>query len=91
MLLFRERSNFMLSYYRLTNPSDTQVDLFIDIQVFDKDGSGFIDAEDIRHIMTFLGDKLTGEEVDQFIKKADLDGDGHINYEGESFSLEKFF
>ena len=41
--------------------------------------------------MTFLGDKLTGEEVDQFIKKADLDGDGHINYEGESFSLEKIF
>lgn len=59
--------------------------------MFDKDGSGFIDAEDIRHIMTHLGDKLSGEEVDQFIKKADLDGDGHINYEGEHFSFGKHF
>lgn len=59
--------------------------------MFDKDGSGFIDAEDIRHIMTHLGDKLSGEEVDQFIKKADLDGDGHINYEGEYFSFGKHF
>lgn len=31
--------------------------------------------------MTNLGEKLTEEEVDEMIREADIDGDGHINYE----------
>ena len=31
--------------------------------------------------MTYLGEKLTEEEVDDIIGEADLDGDGHLNYE----------
>ena len=31
--------------------------------------------------MTNLGEKLTGEEVDEMIREAGVDGDGHINYE----------
>lgn len=33
------------------------------LQVFDKDGNGFISAAELRHIMTNLGEKLTDEEV----------------------------
>ena len=32
--------------------------------------------------MTNLGEKLTDEEVDEMIKEVDIDGDGHVNYEG---------
>lgn len=50
-------------------------------KVFDKDGNGFISAEELEFAMTKIGEKLTKEEVQQMIKEADLDGDGQINYE----------
>ena len=31
--------------------------------------------------MTYLGEKLTDEEVDAKIREADVDGEGLINYE----------
>lgn len=52
--------------------------------MFDKDGNGFISAAELRHVMTNLGEKLTDEEVDEMIREADIDGDGQVNYEGES-------
>ena len=51
------------------------------LQVFDKDGNGYISAAELRHVMTNLGEKLTDEEVDEMIREADIDGDGQINYE----------
>ncbi|KAD5960383.1 hypothetical protein E3N88_11855 [Mikania micrantha] len=50
-------------------------------RVFDNDQSGFISAEELRHVMMNLGEKLTDEEVDEMIREADVDGDGQINYE----------
>jgi hypothetical protein len=32
------------------------------------------------------GEKLSDTEVDEMIREADVDGDGQINYEGESHS-----
>lgn len=49
--------------------------------MFDRDGNGLISAAELRHVMTNLGEKLTDDEVDEMIREADIDGDGHINYE----------
>ncbi|CAJ0952122.1 unnamed protein product, partial [Mesorhabditis belari] len=50
-------------------------------QVFDKDQNGFISAEELRHVMTSLGDSLTEQEVEEMIEEADVNGDGQVNYE----------
>lgn len=52
-------------------------------RVFDKNNDGLISSNELRHVMTSLGERLTEEEVDDMIKEADLDGDGQVNYEGE--------
>lgn len=51
-------------------------------KVFDKNGDGFINAAELRHVMTNLGEKLSDGEVQDMIKEADIDGDGMINYQG---------
>ena len=49
-------------------------------QMFDKDKSGYIDAKEIRTVTTTLGEKLTDNELEEFMREADLDGDGRLNY-----------
>ena len=51
--------------------------------MFDKDGDGFIDPMELRHLLTNLGEKLTEEEVDDMIREVDIDGDGKVDYNGE--------
>ena len=49
--------------------------------MFDQDGNGLISAAELRHVMTYLGEKMTEEEVDEMISFGDVDGDGQLNYE----------
>ncbi|XP_025104128.1 calmodulin-2/4-like [Pomacea canaliculata] len=58
-------------------PADELRDAF---RIFDKDGNGMINAGELRHVLTNLGEKLTDEEVDEMIREADLNGDNQINY-----------
>ncbi|GBG92905.1 hypothetical protein CBR_g57709 [Chara braunii] len=56
-------------------------DLKSAFRVFDKDNDGLIAADELRHIMTSLGEVLSAEEVDEMMKEADGKGTGQIQYE----------
>lgn len=47
--------------------------------VFDKDGSGTISADELRQVMKSLGENLTNEEIDEMIREADKDQNGTID------------
>lgn len=76
---------FLTMMAKKMKDTDTEEEIREAFRVFDKDGSGSISANDLRHIMTNLGDKLPDEEVDEMIQEADLDGDGQIDYIGRYY------
>jgi hypothetical protein len=48
---------------------------------FDKDGSGFIDAKELKKISKEMGRELDPSEVDECMKDLDIDKDNRISYE----------
>jgi len=50
-------------------------------KVFDKNGDGYVNANELRQVMKTLGEVMTDEEIDEMIKEADIDGDNRINYD----------
>lgn len=49
-------------------------------RVFDVNNTGQISSQELRHVATNLGEKLSEEEANEMIRIADSDGDGLINY-----------
>ena len=52
------------------------------LQVFDRDGHGYINAAELRHVMTNLGEKLNDEDMDELLKAVNVDNDGQLKYSG---------
>lgn len=48
--------------------------------IFDKNGDGYIDKNELKRVLTQIGDKMPEDLADEFIREADLNGDGKIDY-----------
>ena len=62
-------------------PKVDQEEIIAIFRIFDKDGDGFITADEIKQEMGNHGDIFTEEQVQQMMKGADSNGDGKIDYE----------
>lgn len=62
--------------------------LKIYFRAFDEDGNGYISHTELRQVMASLGVEVTAHQIDSWIQKADVDGDGRVNYE-EFFMLKE--
>ena len=60
-------------------PADSTKEARAAFKVFDRDNSGTISAEELRHVMRSLGESLTHREVDEMIAMADKDASGTID------------
>ena len=62
--------------------TETEEEVINAFRVFDKEGNGLINTEELKHIMmTTIGDKMTEDEAEEMIREADIDEEGVINYE----------
>ena len=50
-------------------------------KLFDKDGNGLIDRDELAIALQQLGEKLSEEEIDEMLEDCDTNGDGQIDFE----------
>ncbi|KAL4238030.1 hypothetical protein ACF0H5_002741 [Mactra antiquata] len=83
---FDEYLEMMANRMSFTGSADQIREAF---KVFDKDNKGYLTVDELRHIMTNLGEKLGDEEVDEMLMIVDADGNGMIDYEEFTQMLAK--
>ncbi|ODQ67419.1 calmodulin [Nadsonia fulvescens var. elongata DSM 6958] len=71
---------FLTMMARKMKDTDSEEEIREAFKVFDRDNSGSISAQELKHVMTSIGEKLTDEEIEEMIREADKDGDGCIDY-----------
>ena len=57
------------------NPEQTFFEAF---QLFDRDGNGSISRDELKQVLTNIGEDLTSRDIDEMVKEADNDGDNNI-------------
>lgn len=45
-----------------------------------QDGDGFLSVDELKFVMSSLGDDLTDKELEEMIIEADKDGDGKVSH-----------
>ena len=48
--------------------------------MFDREGSGYLEAKKLKKVLLNLGEQMSSEEVEDMLKVANLDQDGQLNY-----------
>jgi len=64
-----------------SSEADQEADLKEAFKIFDRDKDGFIDMKELKKVANMLGATLSKEEVDEFMREADIDGNGKLDYD----------
>jgi Ca2+-binding EF-hand superfamily protein len=73
-------NSFAALYSQKLKEEITQEDLARYFSVFDRDGDGTISIEELKRLLSSVGEVMTEHELDTVFNDADLDGDGLIDY-----------
>ena len=60
---------------------DEEKEVLKAFKVFDKEGNGLININELKDIMLNFGNNWSEEELNEMFKEADIDMDGYLNYE----------
>ena len=76
-LEFNEFIQLIVEKVRKVNEGKAIYDMF---QLFDKDGNGYITAQELRSVMQSLGENFSDEVIEEMIDEADMNGDNQIDF-----------
>ncbi|ESN90012.1 hypothetical protein HELRODRAFT_91152, partial [Helobdella robusta] len=77
---------FILLTTRSENPQSEEREVMEMFRLIDKDHSGSIEVEELKEAFVTLGMKLTIDDLNEMMKQADINGDGKIDYSGQSLT-----
>merc|ERR1711988_948769 len=72
---------FLAMMSKQMKETDVEAEIEAAFKMFDKNGDGFISANELKTVMHGLQEKLTERDVQAMIKAADDDKDGLVNYQ----------
>ncbi|KAF9992545.1 hypothetical protein BGZ80_010803 [Entomortierella chlamydospora] len=67
-------SEFLTMMSQKMGGTDTEEEIREAFKSFDKDGNGYISPDELRQVMTSLGEQLTDIEIEEMIREADENG-----------------
>ena len=77
----QEAHTKFLKEHAVDQLSDFQIEEFRDaFRVFDVDGSGNIDKEELKKLMLSVGQNPDDDELDEMVRIADADGSGEVDF-----------
>ena len=56
-------------------------------KAFDKDGSGYITAKELKAAMKKMGGNVSDKDIQSMIDKADKDKDGKVGFDGKKWKF----
>eukprot|EP01101_Sappina_pedata_P009203 TRINITY_DN52_c0_g2_i1.p2 TRINITY_DN52_c0_g2~~TRINITY_DN52_c0_g2_i1.p2 ORF type:complete len:161 (-),score=90.22 TRINITY_DN52_c0_g2_i1:99-554(-) len=76
---FEEFLEMMIRQTKSSDPNPEE-ELLEAFKVFDKNGDGLISYDELKQVMSNLGEVLSDAELAEMIREADSDGDGQISF-----------
>ena len=74
-------NDFIACMAEVAGKEDNPGEIKNSFSVFDKDDNGMLPIEEMRHVLTRIGDPLTQEEVTNFLNILDVHGDGFVRFD----------
>lgn len=74
-------SEWLALMTKRVNDKDSRANINKIFALFDDERTGFISAKNLRRVAQELGENLSNEELDELIRRADVDGDGLVSEE----------
>ncbi|XP_074660720.1 neo-calmodulin-like [Tubulanus polymorphus] len=74
-------------FIELATSMNSDEELRVAFHLLDRDGNGYISAQELKRVVKIIDEDYTNEEVEAMIEEADLDGDGRVNYQ----EFEEFY
>lgn len=72
---------FMEAIVKKISEPDHDEEIEKSFSLFDKNGDGYLDIDDLKYVADLIGETMSQEELNEMIKEADQDKDGRVTLE----------